>query len=221
MALDRERWTNLWNRLGLEGPPEPLLAKLRRSHGQWWRAYHGAAHVMDCLVRLDEIPETLESDPSILDRDLLEMAFWFHDAIYVPWLPKNEERSARWAVKALSRAGLPTDRVRRVEELILATRHIGPDSDVAETEATVDAVWMVDIDLSILGASRERFDRYERQIRQEYRWVGASRYRAGRRAVLDGFLSRPSIYGTDTFRRRFEVSAKENLRRALADLGPV
>ena len=51
------------------------------------------------------------------------------------------------------------------------------------------------------------------QVREEYRWVPDPIYRAKRKEVLAGFLARPVIYGTERFRERFEVRARENLRR--------
>ena len=213
-----ERWRALWDRLGATGRADPVYARLRRAHGQWWRAYHDAVHVADCLARLDELKAAASDlDPGLVDADLLEVAFWFHDAVYVPWLPRNEERSAAWAQRELCRAGLDARRVGVVAGLILATRHGRVPSGSAA--ALPDEAWMVDIDLSILGAGPERFARFERQIRREYRWVGASRYRAGRRAVLAGFLDAPSIYRTAWFRQRHEASARRNLEGAVAALG--
>ncbi len=50
------------------------------------------------------------------------------------------------------------------------------------------------------------------RVREEYRWVPGLIYRAKRREVLAGFLARPTIYGTERFRERFEVQARENMR---------
>lgn len=202
-----DRWRRLWRRLNLQGDGDAVFRRLRRAHGQWWRAYHDAVHVADCLAWLDRV----QGEPK--DPDLLEMAFWFHDAVYVPWLPRNEERSAAWAERVLRRAGLGEERLRTVTELILATRH-GHGTEGRGSEPA-DRLWMVDIDLSILGAEPERFGRYERQIRQEYRWVGATRFRRGRRAVLESFLAADAVYSTDWFRARLESRAQANLKRAL------
>lgn len=219
-GFNLERWCALWERLGLSGKPPAVFRRLRRAHGQWWRAYHDGRHVADCLARLDELKAAADrgaAEPVPENLDLIEVAIWFHDAVYVPWLPRNEERSAAWATRELRRAGMVDPRVERVESLILATRH-GRAGTEDGRSLSPDIPWMVDIDLSILGADRERFDRFERQIRREYRWVGASRYRAGRKAVMEGFLAAPSIYRTAWFRRRFEDQAESNIRRAIAGL---
>jgi predicted metal-dependent HD superfamily phosphohydrolase len=100
----------------------------------------------------------------------------------------------------------------RVATLILATRHTtlpeGPDEKL-----------VCDIDLAILGRDSATFDEFERRIRREYAWVPEPIYRRERSAVLAGFLRRRTIYQLDPFRRRFEVVARANLERLIAELG--
>jgi predicted metal-dependent HD superfamily phosphohydrolase len=82
--------------------------------------------------------------------------------------------------------------------------------------ATADG--RLDVDLAILGADAARFDEYEKQVREEYRWVPAMLYRRTRKAILQGFLSRPTIYRMPLFIERYERPARENLARSLAKL---
>ena len=76
----------------------------------------------------------------------------------------------------------------------------------------------MDIDLAILGQLPALYQIYEAQIRQEYAWVPAPLYRAGRAKVLNGFLARPAIFHTPVFWQRFEAAARVNLQWALAQL---
>ena len=62
------------------------------------------------------------------------------------------------------------------------------------------------------------YDRFERNVRREYFFVRRPRYIAGRSAVLQSFLDRPRIYGTDWFFARYEAAARQNLTHALAAL---
>ena len=79
----------------------------------------------------------------------------------------------------------------------------------------------VDIDLSILGRHVVEFDRYETAIRQEYQWVPETAYRVGRLQVLERFMARPTLYQTEFFHARYEVSARDNLRHSIQNLrGP-
>ena len=94
----------------------------------------------------------------------------------------------------------------RVHDLVMATRHTAVPSGQ-------DDRLLVDIDLSILGAERARFDEYEQQIRREYAYVPGFLFRRKRREILTGFLDRPAIYSTPHFHDRLEARARDNLRR--------
>jgi predicted metal-dependent HD superfamily phosphohydrolase len=80
-----------------------------------------------------------------------------------------------------------------------------------------DARLVVDIDLSILGRSPQKFIKYERQIRQEYAWLSPQAFAAGRSTILQTFLGR-RIYSTKYFFRRYEAPARRNLVHSLAKL---
>lgn len=130
------------------------------------------------------------------------LALWFHDAIYGPRRDDNEARSADWA---RSVAG------EEVAALVMATRH-------AQSPESADARLVADADLWILAAPKPRFDEYQAQIREEYAWMPEADYRRGRTSLLQGFLERETIYGTEHFARRYEKRARANLTRALDDL---
>jgi predicted metal-dependent HD superfamily phosphohydrolase len=48
--------------------------------------------------------------------------------------------------------------------------------------------------------------------------VPEAEFRAGRAEVLQMFMDRPRIYKVDAFRNKYEVTARKNLERALAEL---
>jgi predicted metal-dependent HD superfamily phosphohydrolase len=112
----------------------------------------------------------------------VELALWFHDAVYAVRNHDNEEQSASWAQASNERAGLPNAVGERLHRLILATKH-----DAEPTSR--DAALLVDVDLAILGAAPERFDEYERQVREEYSWVPGFLFRRKRREILEGYGS--------------------------------
>jgi predicted metal-dependent HD superfamily phosphohydrolase len=206
--LDAHRFRRCWNALQAQGDPAPVFAKLQRAYDEPQRAYHDSRHLADCLKQFDCV-----RDQAIAPMQL-EMALWYHDAIYDPRASDNEARSAAWAVRDLQTGRVLPARVATIDDLIMATKHDGP----AETP---DAALLVDIDLSILGRSREEFEHYDRAIRAEYAWVPEDEYRVGRSAVLERFLSRPTIYSTPWFRARYEVAARRNLALALEQLQAV
>ena len=133
----------------------------------------------------------------------MELALWFHDAIYDTRRSDNEQRSADWAKSSVGNA--------RIHALVMATRHQAVPQDI-------DAQVLVDVDLWILGAPQKRFDEYETQVRAEYAWVPGLIYRRKRRAVLESFLARPTLYNTERFTERYEKQARANLARAVARL---
>jgi len=179
--------------------------RLVRSWSRWPRAYHDTTHLHACLRHQQAV------HPHLADPQAVELALWFHDAIYWPWSSRNEERSADWAARFLRAQQLPEATVCAVHQHILDTRHQpGP--------LTGDAQWVVDIDLAILGQNDAVYRQFERNVRREYFFVRWPRYVAGRGAVLQGFLNRPRIYGTNWFHDRYEAQARTNLGHALQAL---
>jgi predicted metal-dependent HD superfamily phosphohydrolase len=198
------RFTALLRRLGSASEPGALYAALAAAWTEPHRAYHGISHLADCLRELDEAPQESEA------RDPAEAALWFHDAVYDPRAADNERRSAAWARRALSEAGVPDDVATEVSRLVLLTRHGDPPEPPDPTGALV-----CDVDLSILGRSPEEYDRFERLIRAEYAWVPAPIYRAERARVLARLRRRDPLYLTRYFRRRYQTAAHSNLDRTL------
>jgi len=205
VSASAERFTALCRRLGAPGEPATVAAELLRRWDEPGRVYHGLEHLRDCLARLDAAPR------DGTDRDLVEAALWFHDAVYDPRSADNEARSAELAARTLAGLGLPDRTVAKIAELVLLTRHREPPADP-------EGRLLCDIDLAILGDPEQEFDRYDRAIRREYAWVPEPVYRRERAKVLRGLLDREPLYATGYFRDRYEVPARANLRRALARL---
>ncbi|MDB6112607.1 MAG: hypothetical protein JWR69_4357 [Pedosphaera sp.] len=191
--------------MNASGDPFPACAELLGRYAEPHRAYHDFKHIQDCLGEFGAASHLAA------DKEAIEMAIWYHDAVYDSRAKDNEEQSADLAEKAGKTAGLPSMFLARVRELILATKHVTPPEDM-------DAALLVDVDLSILGQSAGKFDEYENQIRREYAWVENEAFRAGRSTILKSFLQRPSIYWTEFFREKYEKSARENLARSIARL---
>jgi predicted metal-dependent HD superfamily phosphohydrolase len=200
--VDPGRWTALWHRIGARGDSRSVFDRLVAAYAEPTRAYHTAEHIEDCLALFDGC-RVLAERP-----DEIEAAIWFHDAVYVATRSDNEERSAELARASLGDAGVASDVVERISDLVLETRHVTiPDQP--------DAALLCDIDLAILGRSREVFDLFEHRIRQEYAWVPEPVYRKARSEILEGFLRRPWIYQTRLFRESYEAAARTNLARVI------
>lgn len=203
-----ETWKATWQELGVPITPalrsayDDLIARYSEPH----RKYHTVRHLDECFAKLEAIR-------AVADRPAeVEVALWFHDAIYEIRSSENEAKSADLAAEVVRNAGKPTDSVERISDLIMATRHAAaPDG--------TDARVLVDVDLSILGERPERFDEYERQVREEYSWVPEALFKRERKKILEEFLARPAIFNTEHFRDCYEGQARANLKRSLHRLG--
>ncbi len=143
-------------------------------------------------------------------------AILFHDAIYDPRANDNERRSAALLVETAP--PIPAASLSTARRMIEATEgHRLPDD--LGGPALEDCAHFLDMDLAILGASPERFDIYEGQIRREYAHVPDAAFRTGRAAVLRHFADRERLYFSDWGRECFEAQARSNLARSLAALG--
>jgi predicted metal-dependent HD superfamily phosphohydrolase len=203
---DIERWRATWRGLGVVTLDDELYGVLIGRYSEPHRHYHTVQHLDECFARLDEARGLAERIHEV------ELALWCHDAVYEVRNQDNEEQSASWAQGTAERAGLSNAVAERLQSLILATKH--------NAEPTSrDAALLVDVDLAILGAAPERFDEYERQVREEYSWVPGFLFRRKRREILEGFLARPHVYSTDHFLACYEAAARANLVRSIERLG--
>lgn len=196
--------------------PEPLRAELAAAYAAPGRHYHDLRHV-EALNGL-----AANCAEEIADRDAVEAAIWFHDAVYDARRRDNEERSAALAEARLA-GRADAGRIARIAAMIRATAgHALPgglfSGDLADAAARHDCALFLDMDLSILGSPEADFDAYDAAVRREYDWVSDEQWRHGRRAVLAGFLARPAIYLTARFKASHETAARHNLARAIAQL---
>ena len=205
MPTLHQRWETTWQRLAPAAPSATLFDDLERRYREAHRHYHTLQHLEECFAALDALR------PDGTDATAIELALWFHDAIYDVHRHDNEERSAAWAASILVQAGVPQAMVDKVALLILATRHHVSSSDP-------DACVLVDVDLAILGAPPARFQEYERQIRAEYAHVPEQVFAQKRRQILEDFLRRPVLFVTPAFNARLERQARHNLAEALRRL---
>ncbi|NUS21288.1 MAG: hypothetical protein HOQ25_16105 [Mesorhizobium sp.] len=189
---------------------EALKKELSAFYQAGDRHYHSLAHIKAMLALASEYRHLLD------DPRAVEAAIWFHDAIYDSRAKDNEAKSAELAEKRLAGRASP-HRIARIAAMInaTATHQLPPFRDEG---ALNDAALLLDMDLAILGAEPAVFDAYEKAVRLEYGWVEEPIWRAGRSAVLKGFLARPHIFYTTEFRQRFEAKARQNIERSLAAL---
>lgn len=189
-----------------------MLAELLRAYSEPHRAYHNLNHLDQCFFVFDLVRQDFDHVHEA------ELALWFHDKVYDPTSSVNEQLSANQAVEFITSCELST----KVDELavytmIMATKHSGDDA--VQGLYIKDAHLLNDVDLSILGQQPSVFDQYDDNIRLEYVHVCEEQYREGRKQVLQSFLERDSIYFHPYTNSLFDAHARDNLTRAIEQLG--
>ena len=202
-----DRWNATWSELGVVASStqsvlfEDVTARYREPH----RHYHILQHLDECFAHLSEVRELAEHPAEV------ELALWFHDAIYEVKRSDNEERSAQWARASALAAGVPAAAAERV----FRADHVHAPRGRA------------------CGHRRRGIDRHRSfhpgRLSRPLRRVRASdprrvcmgarlRLRRKRAEVLGEFLARSSIFCTPAFIGRYEQSARANIQRSLARL---
>lgn len=205
MSLLQTSWQRCWHALSATGDGAAHFQWLMNAYQQPQRKYHTLQHLEECLRLLDANFHLAERPAEV------EMALWFHDAVYDVKGSSNEAQSAQAATDALLPAGVDQAAIERIGELILATRH-------AVLPTGTDQQLLVDIDLAILGAEPQRFAEYELQIREEYRWVPKAEFCRKRSEILQMFLARTPLYHTPPLRQQLQEQAHGNLRLSIQQL---
>jgi predicted metal-dependent HD superfamily phosphohydrolase len=207
MMSAAERRRRLMSAAQSVGVADPTAAaneigqELEKRYGEPHRSYHTIDHIESCLAWLDWAYGQAQRPAEV------ELALWFHDAVYDPTRGDNEERSAALAEELFHAHGAPADSVERIVEMIRATKR--------HQASHGDAALVCSIDLAILGAEPGRYARYETAVRLEYGYVPENAYREGRRHFLQGLLERPAIYANPAVRDVLECAARENLRKTM------
>ncbi|MER7708526.1 hypothetical protein ABTX81_37280 [Kitasatospora sp. NPDC097605] len=202
-------WTDLLHRCGADADPDPAGRELLRRWSEPQRRYHTTDHLRAVLGHVDALAGHAG------DPDAVRLAAWFHDAVYRPDRSENEERSAVLAVRALTGLGLPAARVEEVARLVrlTVTHHPAPGDRDGEV--------LCDADLAVLGGPPQDYAAYAAAVREEYAFVPAPDFRAGRAAVLRQLLALPALYRTPTAHARFDACARTNLAAELTRLETV
>ncbi len=186
-----------WARLRM---PRTLRDDLLLRWSEPHRHYHDVRHLAQCLVALDRLGGA---------EPVVELAVWFHDAVYRGIAGEDEEASARLAEVSL--AGLlPDADVTEVARLVRIT----VDHDPHDERGSL----LSDADLSILGQIPGRYHVYARDVRLDYDHIDDETWRLGRSDILRTLLGRDPLFRTERGRDLWEERARANLTGELASL---
>lgn len=179
---------------------------LKEKYTEKSRFYHTFSHIKLLLDLYESLMDQIQ------DHDAIRFSIWFHDIVYDPKRNDNEEESAGLASEMLGDLNVNAKTIQSVQELVLATKnHNG-------RTLSDDAKLFLDMDLAILGMSKEIYEEYSKAIREEYAWVSEQTYRKGRVKILESFLDRERVYFTTVMRNRFEEQARWNIKGEIQSL---
>jgi len=202
--MDLLRWTGLMRQFEF-ADNQTTYTELIRAYTEEHRHYHSDAHIKACLQHFDAVQSLAEYPAGV------ELALWFHDAVYKPMSSTNELDSADWCAKFLAENNIAAEVIQRIHKLIMATCHsaelVGNDERL-----------VVDIDLAILGAPEDIYQTFEANVRNEYQWVPSFIFKNKRKEILQAFLDRHRIYHHAYFYDLLEHRARENLAAAISRL---
>lgn len=213
-----QRWISLWERQGVSHPHLlPAGLNLIDAYGMPDRHYHNQTHLRDVLAKLDWAQGALAATGetahlSDADRqrmfDTIEVALWYHDAVYDARAKDNEAQSRDLLLRDAQRMGFDPALTEEAAALVeLTARH-------GQARSLMERI-MADCDLAILGAPPAVFKKYDEDIRKEYAHVPAPLYKTGRAKVMAGFAAQERLFKTQAFAQAFGAQAKSNLAQAL------
>ncbi|GED96370.1 HD domain-containing protein [Gordonia crocea] len=181
-----------------------LRTELLRRWNEPHRRHHDQRHLDEVVAGLATLSEAgldFDARPTVL-------AAWFHDAVYRPLRPDNEEASANLARELL----VDDDDRDEVARLVELTRTHQP------APGDRNGIALSDADLAVLGADAHRYDEYAANVGEEFRRVPRPLYRRKRRELLAEFLTREHLYVSPPAQQLWEATARANIAREIEAL---
>jgi predicted metal-dependent HD superfamily phosphohydrolase len=145
------------------------------------RHYHGLSHLytlIDAISQLGGIKHDLQ--------ELLILVALYHDIVYIPGDPENEQKSADLF---MSGATDPQDAHRDVTQVIISTKTHNWRS-CTTAGARIIAKIFNRLDMSVVESDMPGLLEWERGIRAEFSMYGDEEYRRGRTQFLRSLLDR-------------------------------
>lgn len=166
------------------------------------RRYHDLAHLAAVLG----LVEALRADAP--DPAAVQLAAWYHDAVYDPQRADNEAVSAERARAGL-RGLVPDEQVEEVVRLVLLTAGHAPD------DGDANGALLCDADLAVLAGPPDAYAAYASAVRTEYGHLSDEEFTGGRIAVLEQLLDLPRLYRLPAVAEEWTPRARANLTAEL------
>ena len=175
-----------------------MWQKVAAAYSANGRFYHTLTHIQHMFTIADQLQAVTT------DFTAVQLAIWFHDAIYQLNAIDNEILSADLFMTLSESVIQPAIR-QQVYQHIIATLHNG--SQMLDH----DSRYMVDIDLSSFGLPWEKFLQNSRHVREEMRHIPDEEFYPKQYRFQQSLLKHGRFYQTDYFFRNYEQSALNNI----------
>lgn len=166
------------------------------------RKYHNLEHIYNGLATI----RMLSSNH--LDRKVLEIAWWFHDSVYVVGAKNNEQKSAEYA------SHLGYDSI--VQSLVANTiyPHTISDDYIGSLQCIIN-----DADLCGLGYDWSVYIHHSNQIREEYSIYSDKEFWEGRLIFLSHLIeTQKPLFKTILGHKLWERKAQANILTEIKDI---
>lgn len=206
-----------------------------------WNAIHAAYteshrhyHTLEHLVNMFDLFD--EHITNIPHPWAVEMAIWFHDFVYdtnQPQYASNEANSVK-AMLAMLNPKIPgwpnhdlsndnrwlenRETLMLAAEFIMSTKghKIKAAGIMADDAKRLSNEYFLDIDLSILGASKSICDAFDNNIRKEFAQYPDDQFAKGRAQAMYDFKQRARVFYTDEFHQKHNDYARKNLKTIIS-----
>lgn len=201
----QSRFEALWARNSISAVNGTEIANtLLERYSEADRHYHTIEHIEFCLSLFDQVAD------QCVNSDAVELAIWFHDAIYNFPLVENEKLSADYFMDA-SEGYMADDLRQNIFRQVITTDHkvrpVDPDQQI-----------LVDIDLSSFGRPWDQFIKDGQNVRRELAYQDDGFFYQQQISFMKQLVARKDFYNTPWFQQQFEATARSNLSRYLESL---
>lgn len=195
------------------------------------RYYHNLDHINFCLGRLEWAKLQPEFSSFTEDAwETLEIAIWFHDAVYNPHAQQvksgySEEQSAQFLLNFMDlefEYRLKSDLMPMVETAVNMIRWTGRHINNRKEQPSKMVQLMLDIDLAGLGLTWDQFVYNTENVCMEYEMSESNseqlRIMQGNSGFQQALCRRERIFYTDTFHNQYEEQARKNIAQRVAQV---
>ena len=214
------RWRKLQDLFEHVPVDEPAKDRLFAEMSRPGRLYHGVAH-LETLWRRHGLYSAEAGLDGSAPTALLACTIAYHDSVYDVRRDDNEARSAQvWLRESADSRVSEEDRAWVAATISATSDHLAYHADASVSGPTAELrekarVWMLDLDLTPLGETAEKFDENSRLLRVEFAHLSAAEWEASMLEFRRRFLEAPQIYRTPALAARFEAAARSNLTRPI------